>query len=110
MSAPIDLFAPIFEAMSEGATRFWFLLPLLAFAFVWKTRIFKGWFGEASANSYFNRKLDRRAYHLLHDVTLPMEGGGTTQIDHIIVSAFGLFVIETKNMKGWIFGSERQAT
>jgi len=24
------------------------------------------------------------------------------QIDHIIVSKYGVFVVETKNMKGWI--------
>ena len=34
---------------------------------------------------------------------------GTTQIDHIFVSRFGIFVVETKNMKGWIFGGEHQA-
>jgi hypothetical protein len=34
---------------------------------------------------------------------------GTTQIDHIFVSCFGIFVVETKNMKGWIFGAENQA-
>jgi len=33
---------------------------------------------------------------------------GTTQIDHIIVSRYGIFVIETKNMKGWIYGNEFQ--
>ncbi|WP_339385147.1 nuclease-related domain-containing protein, partial [Vibrio paracholerae] len=33
---------------------------------------------------------------------------GTTQIDHIVVSKFGVFVIETKYMKGWIFGSKDQ--
>jgi Nuclease-related domain. len=27
----------------------------------------------------------------------------------VIVSRFGIFAIETKNMQGWIFGSERQA-
>lgn len=31
----------------------------------------------------------------------------TTQIDHIVVSPFGIFVIETKNYRGWIFGSEK---
>lgn len=31
-------------------------------------------------------------------------------IDHIIVSKYGVFVVETKNMKGWIFGGERQKT
>ncbi|WP_279387044.1 nuclease-related domain-containing protein [Parashewanella spongiae] len=41
------------------------------------------------------------------NVTLPTEDG-STQIDHIIVSKFGIFVIETKNMKGWIFGSAHQ--
>lgn len=31
---------------------------------------------------------------------------GYTQIDHVVVSNYGIFVIETKNYKGWIFGSE----
>ncbi|MBA6264293.1 nuclease-related domain-containing protein [Colwellia sp. Bg11-12] len=48
-------------------------------------------------------------YSIINDVTLPLDDGGTTQIDHIIVSPFGVFVIETKNMKGWIFGNEKQA-
>ncbi|WP_318011012.1 nuclease-related domain-containing protein [Clostridium sp. FP1] len=30
----------------------------------------------------------------------------TTQIDHVIVSNYGIFVIETKNYKGWIIGNE----
>lgn len=29
----------------------------------------------------------------------------STQVDHIIVSPYGIFVIETKNHKGWVFGS-----
>lgn len=33
---------------------------------------------------------------------------GTTQIDHIVISRNGIFVIETKNYKGWIFGNEKQ--
>ena len=35
---------------------------------------------------------------------LPTEKG-STQIDHIVVSLYGIFVIETKNYKGWITGS-----
>jgi restriction system protein len=46
---------------------------------------------------------------VLRNVTLPT-ADGTTQIDHIIVSEYGVFVIETKNMKGWIFGGARQRT
>lgn len=50
--------------------------------------------------------LDKGVYHRLHDIILPCSDG-TTQIDHVLVSVYGIFVIETKNMKGWIFGDER---
>jgi len=52
------------------------------------------------------RQLDGSIYRSLHDLTLPTPDG-TTQIDHIIVSKFGVFVIETKCLAGWIFGDER---
>lgn len=42
-------------------------------------------------------------YRILNDIMLPSDDGGTTQIDHIVVSEFGIFVIETKNYSGWIF-------
>lgn len=51
--------------------------------------------------------LGKDQYHLIKNVTLPIEDG-STQIDHIIVSEYGVFVVETKNMKGWIFGSPHQ--
>lgn len=47
-------------------------------------------------------------YHLLNHVTLQLKDG-TTQVDHIIVSRFGVFVIETKHYKGWIFANEKHA-
>ncbi|KAB1851160.1 NERD domain-containing protein, partial [Acinetobacter tandoii] len=46
----------------------------------------------------------------LNDCTLPDEQNQTTQIDHILLSPFGIFVIETKNYKGWIFGNQHQKT
>lgn len=30
----------------------------------------------------------------------------SSQIDHLIVSPYGIFVVETKNHKGWVFGSD----
>jgi hypothetical protein len=47
-------------------------------------------------------------YHLMNHVTLQMKDG-TTQVDHILVSRFGVFVIETKDYKGWIFANANQA-
>ena len=48
-------------------------------------------------------------YHLLNHITLKLKDG-TTQIDHILVSRFGVFVIETKDYKGWIFANAKHAT
>lgn len=47
-------------------------------------------------------------YHLMNHVTLQLKDG-TTQVDHILVSRFGVFVIETKDYKGWIFANTNQA-
>lgn len=70
----------------------------------------KGWIGEAAVNRAVLGKLDPALYRQFHDLYLPRpDGQGSTQIDHVVVSRFGIFVIETKNYKGWIFGSEKQS-
>ena len=70
---------------------------------------FKGWFGERIVQKAF-QALDPATYQVHHDLYLPRpDGKGSTQIDHVVVSGYGIFVIETKNYKGWIFGDEHQA-
>lgn len=69
---------------------------------------FKGILGETVINVAMWLKLDKEIYHRLNNITLPLSNGGSTQIDHVIVSVYGIFVIETKNYKGWIFGNEKQ--
>jgi restriction system protein len=83
------------------------LIPVLLLAVCARTAWFKGMFGECLVNFSARLFLPKSDYHLIRDVTLPSEGG-TTQIDHIIVSRYGVFVVETKNIKGWIFGGARQ--
>jgi hypothetical protein len=73
-----------------------------------KTR-YKGWDGELTVKLMQWWYLDKKTYRVFNNVTLPNFGGGTTQIDHIIVSVYGIFVIETKNMNGWIYGNEKDA-
>ena len=51
-------------------------------------------------------------YLVINNVIIPDQGSApnrqyTTQIDHVVVSPYGIFVIETKNYSGWIFGSEK---
>jgi len=60
--------------------------------------------GEKRVSDLLSLKLNRENYYLLNNVTLPA-GSGTTQIDHIVVSTKGIFVIETKHYSGWIFGN-----
>ncbi|MDE6769324.1 MAG: NERD domain-containing protein [Muribaculaceae bacterium] len=51
-------------------------------------------------------KLKRRDAIVLNDVLLPVAKGRTSQIDHIVISTRGIFVIETKSLSGKISGSE----
>ncbi|MGP9688080.1 NERD domain-containing protein [Psychrobacter sp. AOP22-C1-C5] len=69
---------------------------------------FKGFLGETVINVAMWLRLDKDVYHRLNNITLPLANGGSTQIDHVIVSVYGIFVIETKNYKGWIYGKETQ--
>lgn len=45
-------------------------------------------------------------YTLYNDVYLEVKGR-SVQIDHVIISRYGVFVIETKNYTGWIYGTEQ---
>jgi len=87
----------------------WYVIPIIILLTILKTSWFKGVWGEFIVNMGTKLFLDKEKYHLIKNVTLPTEDG-STQIDHIIVSRFGIFVVETKNMKGWIFGSPNQKT
>ena len=69
----------------------------------------KGWAGEVQGVLSKKLFLDGKIYRDFNNVTIETSNG-TTQIDHVIVSKFGIFVIETKNIKGWIFGGEKQTS
>ncbi|MDY0987174.1 NERD domain-containing protein [Flavobacterium sp. CFBP9031] len=77
-------------------------LLILIFGF-FKTKI-KGIVGEKTVSSvlYFLNKSD---YKVINNIVLK-RGEVTAQIDHVVISSFGIFVIETKNYKGWIVGHE----
>lgn len=91
--------------------KFW---PFLLFCFAlslakrfWRSAKVKGRVGEAIVSVGGLKRLDPKVYRVFNDLVLPRpDGKGTTQIDHVVVSVFGVFVIETKNYAGWIFGDE----
>lgn len=65
--------------------------------------------GEALVSRKLQSNFTGPDYHLLNHITLKLKDG-TTQIDHILVSRFGVFVIETKDYSGWIFANPKHAT
>lgn len=82
---------------------------VILFILLWILRVFKpnikGYFGERRISKYIQQLPDNK-YKVINDVLLSTDRG-TTQIDHVVCSIYGIFVIETKNYKGWITGSER---
>lgn len=97
-----------YTSIISAVFRLWWAIPIILIIGIFKTPWFKGMLGEGLVKFAARLRLPAEIYHPIHNVTLPTPDG-TTQIDHIFVSQFGIFVVETKNMKGWIFGSEKQA-
>ena len=60
----------------------------------------------AYAEDRVARRLARlpEEYHVFNDVYI-RSGNRSVQIDHVVISRYGVFVIETKNYKGWVYGS-----
>lgn len=79
------------------------LILVLIFWRVFRVKI-KGVIGEKTTASILYL-LDKSKYKVINNIVLDA-AGKTTQIDHIVISDFGVFVIETKNYKGWILGGE----
>lgn len=65
--------------------------------------------GEALVSRVLVSEFRPPDYHLMNHVTIQMDDG-TTQVDHILISRFGVFVIETKDYRGWIFANPTHET
>lgn len=65
---------------------------------------FRGYMGEFWVKLEL-KKLPKEEYIVLNDIMLNIDNS-THQIDHIVLSKYGIFVIEMKNYYGLISGSE----
>jgi restriction system protein len=99
--------SPVGQTMAyvffKGLFKTWPVVLILIGFLVVKRLFSKGWAGEKATAFVIWNKLDNSVYHPIHNVIIPASNG-TTQIDHVLVSKYGIFVIETKDMKGWIYG------
>lgn len=90
----------------ELLMKFWYLWILMILALIldlFMPRI-KGLLGEKSVEFYLS-ELDESKYEIINHLILKLEEN-TIQIDNIVVSNFGIFVIQAENYKGKIIGRE----
>ncbi len=64
--------------------------------------------GEQEIAHILAEGLSYKDYFIFNNLTIPSDHNGSSQIDHLVVSKFGIFVIESKDYKGWIFGGKDQ--
>jgi hypothetical protein len=68
----------------------------------------RGKYGERKTRSELRfLKLFGRDGKILKNIYVPKSEGGTTEIDNLFITRKGIFVLETKNYSGWIFGNEK---
>lgn len=64
--------------------------------------------GEQQIAHILAEGLSYKDYFIFNNLTIPSDYNGSSQIDHLVVSKFGVFVIEGKDSKGWISVSKDQ--
>ena len=67
----------------------------------------KGWFGEWRVKMVLG-KTEPGVRYVINDFKCRVSDSKTTQIDHIVINQSGIYVIETKNYSGRIYGQENQ--
>jgi hypothetical protein len=114
------------------------LLIILFFTFILTAVYFAIWFAFksnsfnnstykiASGNSFFKTFFNKGNYgefliyktleklrinnKLITNLYIPLKNGNTTEIDLVMICNSGIFVIESKNYSGWIFGKDNNST
>lgn len=66
-----------------------------------------GRYGEYLTYRYL-KHFETNGAKFLFNIYIPKENGETTEIDVLMICSKGVFVFESKNYSGWIFGSETQ--
>lgn len=71
-----------------------------------KVRFDKGLLGEFCTYKYLKSLRGCKRY--LFNLYIPKENGQTTELDVVLLHESGIYVLESKNYSGWIFGTESQ--
>ncbi len=88
-----------------------FLFIILIFLIKNFLKLFKDtrkYYSAEGAVSKIISSLPLNQYKIINDVIIEINNK-TIQIDHIVVSVYGIFVIETKDYNGWITGGNNSS-
>jgi hypothetical protein len=104
-ASPELILKPLLHALGEHGFVLGGIVSLILIVSILRLPNVRGMLGEAKVRRALSR-LDQDRYRVLHNVFVPSRSGegSMTEVDHVIVSAFGIFVIETKHYSGWIYG------
>lgn len=85
---------------------FFMMLIIISIAlfYMWLRAIVIGYIGEQLVRRKL-KQLNESIYTVINNVLIS-GARGTTQIDHIVISEYGIFVIETKHMTGKVYASD----
>jgi len=100
-----------------------FILGFCVYHGLKKSNYDKSNYKKESGNNYFGVRMDKGKYgeylsfnklekikgdhRILTNVYLPKGNGETTEVDLIYIHETGIYVLESKNYSGWIFGDEK---
>ena len=74
------------------------------------TPAIKGKIGESKVSSRLKKLSRKYGGYVFDNIMVPGDDNKTSQIDHIYVCEYGVFVVETKNYAGRIYGDDNQKT
>ncbi len=97
----------VFDIVSFNNPWYWvFMITSIVILIIVNKSVSKiiGYAGEFWVKRELN-KLDKNKYKVLNDIMISTNNG-TSQIDHIVISKYGIFVIETKQYNGYITGDK----
>lgn len=92
----------VFELLFKNPLYIIFIIFILFISIYYKKII------GAAGEYWVNKELLKlnKDYKIINDVMIRTSDGRTHQIDHIVISKYGIFVIETKQYNGYIIGND----
>ncbi len=108
ISTIVSYFGGKFDGTTFVVVALSLMLAFTIAGIILSTPTVKGKIGEARVSRRLKRLAKKNGGQIFDNVIIPGENDKTSQIDHIYVCKHGVFVVETKNYAGRIYGTDGQ--